>query len=95
MAWLQCSCRQVDTNKPLDAMLLRLNPALRGCCAYFRPGVSAATFRLQQMRPTKRSVRSITGGLAGGSRPRTYRLISKAPASPPKPKGSVQALVDI
>ena len=44
MAWLQCSCRQVDTNKPLDAMLLRLNPALRGCCAYFRPGVSAATF---------------------------------------------------
>ena len=47
------------------------------------------------MRLTKRSVRSITGGLAGGSRPHTYQLISKAPASPPKPKGSVQALVDI
>jgi RNA-directed DNA polymerase len=37
-------CRQVGTNQPLDALLLRLNPALRGWCAYFRPGVSAATF---------------------------------------------------
>ncbi len=37
-------CRQVGTNQPLDALLGRLNPALRGWCAYFRPGVSAATF---------------------------------------------------
>jgi RNA-directed DNA polymerase len=36
--------RQVGTNQPLDALLLRLNPVLRGWCAYFRPGVSAATF---------------------------------------------------
>jgi RNA-directed DNA polymerase len=37
-------CRQVGTNQPLDALLSRLNPVLRGWCAYFRPGVSAATF---------------------------------------------------
>jgi RNA-directed DNA polymerase len=37
-------CRQVGTNQPLDALLGRLNPALRGWCAYVRPGVSAATF---------------------------------------------------
>ena len=44
MAKVQRLCRQVGTNNPLDALLLRLNPALRGWCAYFRPGVSAATF---------------------------------------------------
>jgi Group II intron, maturase-specific domain len=32
--------REVGTNQPLDALLLRLNPALRGWCAYFRPGCS-------------------------------------------------------
>jgi len=37
-------CRQIGTNQPLDALLRRLNPALRGWCAYFRPGVSSATF---------------------------------------------------
>jgi len=37
-------CRQVGTNQPLDVLLGRLNPVLRGWCAYFRPGVSAATF---------------------------------------------------
>jgi RNA-directed DNA polymerase len=37
-------CRQIGTNQPLDALLGRLNPALRGWCAYFRPGVSYATF---------------------------------------------------
>lgn len=37
-------CRQVGTNQPLDALLAGLNPAARGWCAYFRPGVSAATF---------------------------------------------------
>jgi RNA-directed DNA polymerase len=44
MATVQTLCRQVGTNNSLDALLLRLNPALRGWCAYFRPGVSAATF---------------------------------------------------
>ncbi|MET9382176.1 group II intron maturase-specific domain-containing protein [Streptomyces sp. NPDC002928] len=31
-------CRQVSTNQPLDALLARINPAVRGWCAYFRPG---------------------------------------------------------
>ena len=37
-------CRTTGTNLPLDALLLRLNPALQGWCAYFRPGVSARAF---------------------------------------------------
>ena len=37
-------CRQIGTNQPLDDLLRQLNPALQGWCAYFRPGVSSATF---------------------------------------------------
>ncbi|GAA2714952.1 group II intron reverse transcriptase/maturase [Micromonospora olivasterospora] len=37
-------CRELDTNQPLDALLLQLNRQLRGWCAYFRPGVSHAAF---------------------------------------------------
>jgi RNA-directed DNA polymerase len=37
-------CRRMDTNQPLEALLGHLNPMLRGWCAYFRPGVSSATF---------------------------------------------------
>ena len=37
-------CRQVEVNQPLDVLLRRVNAALRGWCAYFRPGVSSATF---------------------------------------------------
>jgi RNA-directed DNA polymerase len=37
-------CRTTDTNLPLDALLLRLNPALQGWCVYFRPGVSTDAF---------------------------------------------------
>ncbi|MBT2457116.1 group II intron reverse transcriptase/maturase [Streptomyces sp. ISL-86] len=44
MAKVKTLCREVGTNQPLDALLTRLNPALRGWCAYFRPGVSFATF---------------------------------------------------
>ena len=44
MGKVKTLCRQVGTNQPLDALLRRLNPALRGWCAYFRPGVSSATF---------------------------------------------------
>lgn len=44
MAKVKTLCREVGTNQPLDALLLRLNPAVRGWCAYFRPGVSYATF---------------------------------------------------
>jgi RNA-directed DNA polymerase len=38
-------CRRMDTNQPLDALLLQLNRMLRGWCAYFRPGVSHAAFK--------------------------------------------------
>jgi len=44
MAKVKMLYRQVGTNQPLDALLTRLNPVLRGWCAYFRPGVSSATF---------------------------------------------------
>ncbi|WP_019873228.1 group II intron reverse transcriptase/maturase [Sporichthya polymorpha] len=37
-------CRQIGTNQPLQILLLRINSLLRGWCAYFRPGVSSATF---------------------------------------------------
>ncbi len=36
-------CRQ-NTNLPLEALLRRLNPVLRGWTAHFRPGVSAIAF---------------------------------------------------
>jgi RNA-directed DNA polymerase len=34
-----------DVNLPLAVLLHRLNPVLRGWCAYFRPGVSYAAFQ--------------------------------------------------
>jgi len=37
-------CRRMDTSQPLDALLRQLNPALKGWCVYFRPGVSSAVF---------------------------------------------------
>ncbi|GCD40798.1 group II intron reverse transcriptase/maturase [Streptomyces paromomycinus] len=37
-------CRTTNTSQPLDALLRQLNPALKGWCVYFRPGVSSATF---------------------------------------------------
>jgi RNA-directed DNA polymerase len=36
--------KAIDSNLPLDALLSRLNPALRGWCVYFRPGVSTNAF---------------------------------------------------
>jgi len=33
-----------SVNQPLQILIRQLNPALRGWCAYFRPGVSAAAF---------------------------------------------------
>jgi RNA-directed DNA polymerase len=38
-------CRTTNINQPLSVLLHRLNPALRGWCAYFRPGVSSKTFQ--------------------------------------------------
>ncbi len=37
-------CRETNINQPLSVLLHRLNPMLRGWCAYFRPGVSSKTF---------------------------------------------------
>jgi len=37
-------CRGTSVNQPLSVLLHRLNPMLRGWCAYFRPGVSSKTF---------------------------------------------------
>jgi RNA-directed DNA polymerase len=45
MAKVKMGCRTVDTNQPLDSLLARLNPLLRGWTAFFRPGVSSVTFQ--------------------------------------------------
>ena len=44
MAKVKTACREVEVNQPLDVLIRRLNPVLRGWCAYFRPGVSSVTF---------------------------------------------------
>ncbi len=44
MGKVRAMCRDMDTSQPLDALLRQLNPALKGWCAYFRPGVSSRTF---------------------------------------------------
>ncbi|MFI6675255.1 group II intron reverse transcriptase/maturase [Kribbella sp. NPDC050470] len=45
MAKVKTRCRHTGTDLPLDALLIWLNPMLRGWCAYFRHGVSNATFQ--------------------------------------------------
>ncbi|MDX2565150.1 group II intron maturase-specific domain-containing protein [Streptomyces sp. TX20-6-3] len=59
-------CR-TDVNQPLPVLLRQLNSMLRGWCAYFRPGVSSATFQLlrqlvwgQTIRWIRRKHRRIT-----------------------------------
>ncbi len=44
MAKVKTWCRKVGVGQPLDVLLRKLNTALRGWCAYFRVGVSSATF---------------------------------------------------
>ena len=41
---VKTACRTASVNQPLSVLLHRLNPMLRGWCAYFRPGVSSKTF---------------------------------------------------
>jgi RNA-directed DNA polymerase len=41
---VKAACRGTGVNQPLSVLLHRLNPMLRGWCAYFRPGVSSKTF---------------------------------------------------
>ena len=45
MAKVRMWCRQVGTNQPLDVLLARINPLLKGWTAFFRSGVSSATFQ--------------------------------------------------
>jgi RNA-directed DNA polymerase len=45
MAKVKTTCRDTGTNQPLDILLDRLTPALRGWSAHFRWGVSSETFR--------------------------------------------------
>ncbi|MFI5635733.1 group II intron reverse transcriptase/maturase [Streptomyces sp. NPDC051664] len=59
-------CR-TDVNQPLPVLLRQLNSMLRGWCAYFRPGVSSATFQFlrqlvwgQAIRWIRRKHRRIT-----------------------------------
>jgi RNA-directed DNA polymerase len=44
MAKVKMLCRTIGPNQPLQALLDRINSAVRGWCAYFRVGVSSATF---------------------------------------------------
>jgi RNA-directed DNA polymerase len=44
MAKVKMLCRTIGPNQPLHVLLDRLNPAVQGWCAYFRVGVSSATF---------------------------------------------------
>lgn len=44
LAKVKTICRQVGVNQRIDDLVRRLNPALRGWCAYFRPGSSSVTF---------------------------------------------------
>jgi RNA-directed DNA polymerase len=57
MAKVKTICRRMDLSQPLDALLRQLNPALRGWCEYFRPGVSSATFQYLSDYVWKRVVR--------------------------------------
>ncbi|MFD7734741.1 group II intron reverse transcriptase/maturase [Kitasatospora phosalacinea] len=42
---VKTQCRRTGTDLPFDTLLIQLNRMLRGWCAYFRPGVSSATFQ--------------------------------------------------
>jgi RNA-directed DNA polymerase len=48
---------QTDHQQTLDQLIHRLNPVLRGCCAYFRPGVSSQTFNYLRAYIWQRVVR--------------------------------------
>ena len=67
MAKVKTICRRTGTGVPLDDLLIQLNRMLPGWCAYFRPGVSSATFQYlrsyvwgQVMRWLRRKHRRIT-----------------------------------
>ncbi|MDP4505312.1 group II intron maturase-specific domain-containing protein [Nonomuraea turcica] len=59
MAKVKALCRTTGTHLPLDTLLLRLNPMLRGWCNFFRPGVSSATFQYLSSYVWKRVIKWI------------------------------------
>ena len=67
MAKVKTICRQVDTNHPLDVLLLRINPVLRGT-TFFRPGVSSVTFQYLDAYVWRRVIGWICRKHAGISR---------------------------
>ena len=68
MAKVKTICRQVDTNHPLDILLLRINPVLRGWTTFFRPGVSSVTFQYLDAYVWRRVIGWICRKHAGISR---------------------------
>jgi hypothetical protein len=50
MATVKKLCRQAEVSQPLDELIRRLNQAVRGWCAYFRPGF-VGDFRLSEPLP--------------------------------------------
>jgi RNA-directed DNA polymerase len=50
-------CRKTGTGLPLDTLLIGINQMVRGWCAYFRPGVSSATFQYLSSYVWKRVIK--------------------------------------
>jgi RNA-directed DNA polymerase len=64
LAAVKAKVRQITHsghNQPLDQLLHRLNPVLRGWCAYFRCGVSSRTFAYLDAFTWRRVVRWLRG----------------------------------
>jgi RNA-directed DNA polymerase len=64
LAAVKAKVRQITQsghNQPLDQLLHRLNPVLRGWCAYFRCGVSSRTFAYLDAFTWRRVVRWLRG----------------------------------
>ena len=78
----------MDTNQPLDVLLLQLNRMLRGWCAYFRPGVSSATFDyLSSTGPgSSDGCAANTAGTVEGTPPPLLRMVADDGAGAVQPR---------
>jgi hypothetical protein len=89
-------CRKVGTNQPLDTLLLRLNPVLRGWCAHFRPGVSSATvWSISELQDLLPLVEPAPRRLPPGCQPRQAARLPGAPPPPHRPFGHPQLRRDL
>ena len=73
MATVQTLCRQVGTNNPLDALLLRLNPALRWLVRLLPAGCVGRNLRLP------RPLRGVAGRTVAATQTRPDHLEGTAP----------------